>query len=195
MKIIKKIIFLLALTAQCAVAAQNNIVHVEVIVFETKTQDHNTSQETWPNHATAKKPAFNQALSLQASPTAQFGPLSEKQFVLTNAKKRLQQRYRVVLHQGWRQPLADKMHTPGVRLIGGKPTSNEASGHEVEGVIKVIGGNLLSLDADLFFQKAHQGFHLKEKARLKINEIHYVDHPLYGMIVMVTREKQAKIDS
>lgn len=34
-----------------------------------------------------------------------------------------------------------------------------------------------------------QPFRLKESSRLKADEIHYIDHPLYGIIIVVTPEK------
>lgn len=34
-----------------------------------------------------------------------------------------------------------------------------------------------------------QAFRLKESSRLKADEIHYIDHPLYGIIIVVTPEK------
>lgn len=34
-----------------------------------------------------------------------------------------------------------------------------------------------------------QSFRLKESSRLKADEIHYIDHPLYGIIIVVSPEK------
>ncbi len=34
-----------------------------------------------------------------------------------------------------------------------------------------------------------QTFRLKESSRLKIDELHYIDHPLYGIIIVVSPEK------
>lgn len=34
-----------------------------------------------------------------------------------------------------------------------------------------------------------QSFRMKESARLRLEEIQYIDHPLYGMIIMVSQEK------
>jgi hypothetical protein len=36
-----------------------------------------------------------------------------------------------------------------------------------------------------------QPFRLKESSRLKADEIHYIDHPLYGIIIVVSPEKTA----
>lgn len=34
-----------------------------------------------------------------------------------------------------------------------------------------------------------QTFRLKESSRLKVDELHYIDHPLYGIIIVVSPEK------
>ena len=34
-----------------------------------------------------------------------------------------------------------------------------------------------------------QSFRMKESSRVKLEEIQYIDHPMYGMIIMVTSEK------
>lgn len=36
-----------------------------------------------------------------------------------------------------------------------------------------------------------QSFRLKESSRLKADELHYIDHPLYGIIIVVSPEKSA----
>jgi len=36
-----------------------------------------------------------------------------------------------------------------------------------------------------------QAFRLKESSRLKADEVHYIDHPLYGIIIVVSPEKNA----
>ncbi|MCS5711807.1 CsiV family protein [Candidatus Berkiella aquae] len=36
-----------------------------------------------------------------------------------------------------------------------------------------------------------QAFRLKESSRLKADEMHYIDHPLYGIIIVVSPEKSA----
>lgn len=91
--------------------------------------------------------------------------------------------------------------------------------YEVDGIIRFSGGKFLHVDSDLLFRKPVtivspegattakfteiadknnwqnqpnaklQTFRMKESARLRLEEIQYIDHPLYGVIIMVSQEK------
>lgn len=200
---------------------------IEVIVFENK--DKAALAEEWP--LDPGKPSLNDAMNLVTDPSSDFGRLTDSQLTLTDAKKRLQKRYHLILHQGWRQTITNKNKAPKIHIVGGKmyDLDNEGPSYEVDGIITLSSGSSLQANADLLFKKPMkvafdqartseglsaqipttalfseiadrnhwqqeentriQSFRLKESTRLRSNEIHYIDHPMYGVIIMVTPEK------
>ena len=54
---------------------------------------------------------------------------------------------------------------------------------EIRGYIKVYADQLLFTNIDLDYQ----GFRMKEKRRLKLDEKHFFDHPKFGLIMQVSR--------
>ncbi len=54
---------------------------------------------------------------------------------------------------------------------------------DIKGYIKVYADQLLFANLDIDFQ----GFRMREKRRLKLNEKHYFDHPKFGILMQVSR--------
>lgn len=180
MKMLKSILSMLLLSFLLpnAFAKDEKWYRVEMIVFEMG--DKNAASET----SDPGMPSFTNAVSLTTEPNAEFSLLTDKQLSLNNAKQRIQKRYPLVLHKGWRQVITDKDHSQKVRLTGGK-------NDEVDGTVRLSLGRNLNVDADLLFKKIGSAnvYRLKESSRLHPDEIAYIDHPNYGVIVMVTPEK------
>lgn len=99
--------------------------------------------------------------------------------------------YRVLVSNGWQQPVADRGAAPAV------PVSTPGAGRFFE----AIGGTLrlyevsplLFVEVNLEYQPVTDGaaYHLREKRRLKLNELHYFDHPRFGALVRVSRVPQS----
>jgi hypothetical protein len=195
---------------------------VEVLVFETK--DKAALTEDWTLEP--GKPAIGEAVALVSDPASLFGKIPEQKLTLNDVKQKIQKNYHLVLHQGWRQTIADKATAPKVHVVGGKQYNTDAGAtqNEVDGVIRLTSGTYLHVDADLLMHKpmkilsetpangtgiakfaevanrSHwqsdpnarlQSFRLKGSNRIRANEIHYLDHPMYGVIIMVTPESAA----
>lgn len=233
-------LLLLPLTSSICYAKTDRAYRVEVLIFET--QDKNALAEEWP--LDPGKPAIASALNLASEPGAEYSQLPDNQLMLHDAKRKIQKRYPLVLHKGWRQVITDKDHAQRVHLVGGKvfnrtsvsggaDSQSNVSGqmsvgspqYEVDGTIRFIASKYLHVETDLLFRKPMkmvtaeagigaelnsgssarfaevasnlqqqdnvrlQAFRLKETNRIKMDEIQYIDHPFYGVMVMVSPEK------
>lgn len=96
---------------------------------------------------------------------------------------------RLILHTGWTQPIPiNKTSTP-VYFKGGEQDS------EIESVISIKPGkNVISANIDMIYSipetMANKPKQLKYRitrdAKLKQKELYYVDHPIIGMMLLVT---------
>jgi hypothetical protein len=212
-----KLLLLLGITLASAVTnAGEKWYRVEILVIEAK--DKSALAEEWPLEP--GKPSLSNSVSLNSDLQTDFDQLPNNQLTLGNAKKRLQQNYRLIMHKGWRQKLADRENAPKIHLHGGQIYNTDDE--EVDGIIKLSAGRYIHVDADLLFHKPMrivsgtedpnstarfaevanrqnwqndpsarlQAFRLKETSRLKADEVHYIDHPLYGIIIVVSPEKE-----
>lgn len=164
--------------------AEEKWYQVEVIVFENN--DKEALNQAFASHG---QPAFTNAINLSQMPNEKFKPLPDSQFTLAEAKAKIQKRYRLITHKGWIQTLAPKNEAIAVHLSQG----------DLEGIVRLSGGKYLHIDTDMVLQKhlpndgglqdGLKTFRMKDSSRIRFNELHYVDHPLYGMIVTVTPQK------
>jgi hypothetical protein len=118
--------------------------------------------------------------------------------------------YRPLIHTGWRQPgLPEGRGRPVAVGTGGGMSSASgapgASANTVEGTLELAQSRFLHLQADLIHYREVpmelfadagsrterlarspiQGFRLRERRRMAAGEVHYLDHPLFGVIVQV----------
>lgn len=175
-KLMLTLALLLGLT-HIALAKENRMYRIEMIIFEM--QDKNSITGSYDPGA----PNTANSVTLSNDPAAEFILLTDKQLSLNSAKQRIASRYPIILHKGWRQTISDKEHSQKVHIEGAK---NE---HQVDGTVRVSMGRSLNLDADLILRKSGAAHRLKETSRLRIDEITYIDHPNYGLLVMVVPEK------
>lgn len=113
-------------------------------------------------------------------------------------------RYRPLLHASWLQPEAGRMR--GVFLS--QPDANAGTDPGAPGPAQVLGSvrlrvtRFLHVDLDLayFPGAADRGtpagsnpmptvehVRLQESRKIKLNEVHYFDHPLFGVLLQVSR--------
>ena len=124
--------------------------------------------------------------------------------------------YRVVLHVGWRQPGFPVDDAPGVHLVSprgiGTGSRHGTAAHEgVDGTVRLWRRRFLHVDADLAFgdiegwRERTAGFvesgsgpasaaperlrvvRLTRSLRLRQGRLHYVDHPLFGILLFAKR--------
>lgn len=206
----KKFLLGLLLAAAVVAAARADEIKVELIVFENL--DPSAIQaEIWPANPGA--PALDNAIELAAagktSSAAVTGnsPTSEKfwrlllptELSMGGVMQRLRNspRYRPLLHVGWVQPLDGSDRSPAVHVFSGMAGSGDTpvSSPQINGVAAVRRNRFMHGDVDLLFKKnaaaAPITARLDASRRLRNNEVHYLDHPLFGVIIKVTPIKEA----
>ena len=203
-------IAVLALAAMVAAAcpapagASSRWYTVEIVVFDD-LQDEGLHAEHWP--ADPGEPSLEGAIELThrhegASDDGRhaFRLVDRSELSLGAVWSRLRRsaRYRPFLHAGWRLPgLSHKASRPAhVSLRLG----NDGAGGErpaVRGTVKVSLARYLQVDVDLLYirpaspESATENttpnrFRLVSERRMRSGELHYIDHPLFGVLVLAT---------
>jgi len=181
----KKALFTLLLLAAMAAGAED-FYKVEVIVFENL--DPAAAQaELWSAETGA--PPLDKAVELtaisatSAADKSSWRMLTPAQLTLTGAYQRLRSssRYRPLLHLGWVQPLDSSDRNEPVHVS--TATGNAAA--QVNGTVALRRGRYLHADVDLVFNKKSAAARLTQTRRLRNNELHYLDHPLFGVLISV----------
>jgi hypothetical protein len=116
-------------------------------------------------------------------------------------------RYRVLAHRGWRQPAVDKTQAlpvsigarPSRRPLGsgealsttaGQASTLVAAEPSIRGTVRLYVARYLHLEAQLLYKNPLLGeqahFELRESRRMRSGELHYFDHPMFGMLLRAT---------
>ena len=82
--------------------------------------------------------------------------------------------YRVVTHRAWRQSARDR--------AGAVPFPVSDTADNLDGTITLVRERFLHMDVDLMLQSTYS---LQEKRRMRSGELHYFDHPVFGVIAEV----------
>ena len=130
---------------------------------------------------------FEQTQS-EIEPVARYARAStgSKSMKGTYSRLKRSKDYRPFYYQSWRIPVSSGR----VSLPIGVSGVNE----NLNGWIKVQRGDLLHIIADLEYSPVSMGnerliYSLKEKRRVLLNEVHYLDHPMFGAVVKVSPVK------
>ena len=105
-------------------------------------------------------------------------PSSSLNLVQTRGKLEASDKYRVLYHKGWSQPVLSKEESMATSIV--IPSV-------LEGTINLHQKKYLHLTVDLQFNSLKGLAKLEESRRLKSKELHYLDHPLFGMLVRVVK--------
>ncbi|MCK9530684.1 MAG: peptidoglycan binding protein CsiV [Gammaproteobacteria bacterium] len=191
---------LLALPA--AAADKQPIYDVEALVFARPSAD--TRVEHWPDRSELSPHQDENARSLLPVRSAPGEPqafqrLPEETLRLAREYQRLVDApdLEPLLHLAWVQPGLGRDNAVPVVIEGG----TEPGGH-VEGTLRVILARYLHVEADLRYRRPedvrddaeigdvldapHDLYRLKESRRMRSKEIHYLDHPLFGVVIVIT---------
>lgn len=184
-KLISFCFVLLSLTLQSSAQAAT-VYGIEVLIF---SRDNASSySEYWPTPD--KLPASGISLS-----GGGYNERSAGSFMLKSTDKRIRNTsgLRVIYHKAWSQPVRKSRNSQPVAIQAGNMM---ADGHyELEGAITVDRGHYLHFKPDLQLRRSvilEDGFQktiaavLDEPRRMKSKEAHYIDHPLFGILVYAT---------
>ncbi len=141
-----------------------------------------------------------QILDLKKGVTADRFLLNKSQYILGNRKRRLAYRkdFRVLFHEAWKMPIYGKKHSVPIRIQGGKRYNGR---YELDGSIRLSVARYLHVDTQLFLSKFQtatdqgsssskrvlsQVIPMKQSRRMRSKELHYIDHPKFGILIQFT---------
>lgn len=186
--------------------------NVEVLIF--KRQTASLASENWQSNLRLAYPQRYQYL--QSSSAADFSLLPKDALQLGgyNYTLRRSEDYRVLFHKAWKQQMQGKSSAPGIIISGGNTVGSNHK--ELEGYIKIHIARYLHVITDLWFALddnpllpakpgsaspiTENGFanrysgnnsdaavaRFQESRRMRSKELHYIDHPLGGVLVLIT---------
>ncbi|TCK08876.1 CsiV family protein [Marinobacterium mangrovicola] len=166
---------LLLCVAAPAFAAGNYT--IEVVIFAQNSYGagalpYNASA---PN---AQPPATSGARyisSYNGSPYSQLEAMPSSSFVLSDDAARLKREgYQILWHGGWFQNVSTGRN-PEIRI-------NTGDGR-VDGTIRVDRSRYLHFKPNLLLTRNGAQYQLKQSRRMRSRELHYLDHPLFGVLV------------
>ena len=167
---------LLLLVVASPVRAQSVYV-VELMVFANPGGD--------APYAEAWRPEPGEPDLSRARPVSDSGgvtPVSPSAYRLRGAWQALKG-YRPLRHLAWIQRGTNRSRAPVV-MLGDEP------GSPVYGTVTVSRGRYLHVNLDLIYQGEAGRFRFTSHRRMRSNEIHYMDHPMFGVLVLITPVEQ-----
>lgn len=191
-------------TLSFSASAQDKWYQVEVIVFE-RLDEEGLLAESW--RPDPGQPPIDQSIRLTRpgeTPLEGSGPhayrlLDTSQLQLLNSFKRLSnaKNFRPVLHYAWRQPGLPRAasrwtHTyvPSQGLIEAVTTFAFLPPPPplLDGTLRVYLTRYLHVEVDLLYHRSgvETPFRLRASRRMRSGELHYLDHPMFGVLVLVT---------
>lgn len=181
---------------QVAAAAETRWYDVEVIIFSHNSQQYRNS-ELWPVDYELPAMGVTQAL-LPARPgnkPVAFSQLDSNSLRLKSHANRIKtaKDMELLLHMGWRQPGLPEDKAIAIQV-------DEGPSQRLSGTLKLVLSRFLHINTDLIYreqrsgdnssdlstQPRYQAYNLKQSRRMRSRELHYLDHPLFGMAIMVT---------
>jgi hypothetical protein len=177
---------LLALLAAPLLQAAPQLYDVEVIVFTRDGAGGDDESMTASDEGNGEVPGTRT--------TDDFTALSSAAWRMNNISGGLAaaRGYHVLFHRAWRQPGQDRDRAAGY------PVHARADGGSLDGSITLIRERYLHLDVDLRLVSGggvpalRPAFRLGEKRRIRSGELHYFDHPRFGVIALVTPYEPAE---
>ncbi len=165
---------------------------VEVIVFATGNPDDQGEQ--WP-----ARTADSDAAGVYMDNRITSLPRTARSLAAVHSSLQ-RSGHQILLHRTWHQPA-------GRKSSGAYPVrSSGDNGPALDGFIRLLRGRYLHLEMDLTMsgkQRSHHpggfaadpapaaAYRLQEKRRVRQSELHYFDHPRFGVLARVTRVKTA----
>jgi hypothetical protein len=140
----------------------------------------------------------NDKAGRSAEPIA-FSALEPREMHLAGVERRLRNSssYEVLSVSAWRQPSfgvrrARRIYLTDVDLRNALGVADIASGdltpptRQIEGIVSIKVSRLLHIEIDYLYYHEGTPIRLSETRKAKLREIHYFDHPLFGVVVQVS---------
>jgi len=178
------LLMLLTYVAMPAQAAEGDYT-IEVLIFAQNSYGDGALPYDAMDPA-QEPPAIADARYLgryDGAPFSQFEALPRERHLLGNDATRLKREgFRILWHGGWYQNVGTGRN-PSVRI--------DSADGRVEGVIKVDRSRYLHFKPDLLLSRdaaaeaLPQRYRLQQSRRMRSEQLHYLDHPHFGMLVMI----------
>jgi Peptidoglycan-binding protein, CsiV len=166
---------------------------VELVIFRTLSAK--ASPEDWSLEAglanqhlavpAEEGPGAEAIIAPPTAPTLTFPALPATKFKLTNVADALKRNrnYQPLAHFGWTQPGFPRGEPKYLSIDGLVPADSGLSGQ-----IALARGRYLHLTLELALESPEDGGRLvlRQTRRMRSNERHYVDHPKFGVIAIIT---------
>lgn len=176
--------------------AETTWYEVELVVFSHAKESYAAS-ENWKQDLALPQYEGAKTLLPASSGSRSFQALDPSRYRLQGEWKRMQSSgdYQLLLHTAWQQPGLPREQAVGVILEAGAASEALAGAKPLSGVVKVGLSRYLHLDANLLYRKAgtataeepaFETYQLSETRRMRSKEIHYLDHPMFGVIALIT---------
>lgn len=202
-RIIAILICLISFTTFAAdsTSPTDNLYQIDLIVF-THITNKAIQSENWydmlrkPNLKDSVEPEFTNQPSLQ----------TEASKLKNNSD------YQIIFHNSWTQNITNKRNAQWIHIYGGQPynakgelipdDSNEMPTYwQLNGKIKISKATFIDINTKLYLtiplNKDSQliplrTFTLFQNRRMKLNQLNYLDHPLFGVLVKVSHAKSVE---
>lgn len=181
---------------------------LEVMVFETFAL-RSWTEEYWPDEVDL--PDFQRSRILQAllngSEETPILKVESQANELTSEAARMtpQKGYRILYHQAWSMDTYDDLSMPPLLI---ENTERSTSASHMAGTVKLYKSRYAHVDFDLVFERRIPGrvkdeffqhqkigthdfepdfwqFKLRESRKIRPGQLHYIDHPLFGILVQL----------
>ena len=196
------LVLLLACMFVAAASASDPWYVVEIIVFDD-LEGEGLRAELWPPDPGEPSP---EDAVLLASPAENAQGEGVRSFRLVNRSQlslrdtwnalRRSDRYRPLLHAGWRLPGVGRDAARPAYLV--PRTEGARDDPAVHGTVKVSLARFLQVELDLVYSRPvfdddpalestiPTRFRLVAERRVRSGELHYIDHPVFGVLVLIT---------
>lgn len=195
--LLQRTLLLAIFSSLSAMASAAELYKVEMLVFANES-GIGINDEYWPEITPVDVSGAVFLRDWDGYPLQPFEALPENDLRLSADANRLARHsdYRVLYHRGWLQPIGGKQSARAVRI----KTSRQ--GYELDGTITLYRNRFLHAYPTLQLStlgppspplpEAAEGSEyrptawlLQEARRMRSNEIHYIDHPRLGVLLIV----------
>ncbi|GKT11625.1 MAG: hypothetical protein ISEC1_P0592 [Thiomicrorhabdus sp.] len=191
-----------SLVSQSAFAEKEPIANytIEVIIFENHALKGWT-EELWPNEIELPSTEVAVDLALHGKHPLWIEPQNKN---LTDVTDRMRRDYKILFHKAWSQNAMLPDETPMVLI-----ESQQSEYTNVTGTLKLYKTRFAHVQFDLEVEKripekvreafannqqisleylpTHWRFNLQESRKIKPGQLHYIDHPLFGILVQIKK--------
>jgi len=164
-----------------------DLYQVEVIIFEQANaqaaqEEHYAAPSTLPSWHNARP------LSYDGDANQTFSALPSSRHVLQGVGRELDRdpEYNVLVHTAWLQTGTSSRNAVPVYLSDGASGGSwYNAGHAIEGSVTFTHARYAHIDSELIYRHRGQDYYLQGSSRVDHNQLHYFDHPMFGMIVYI----------